>query len=197
MLALQIPAVVQNVLFISIYRVPRGRIQGKCNGVRSLTTAAKSAIHLHLRIMCEESTIVKKEPQQRLPSKALYHSELPSQNRRSCGGMESPSPGNKSWEKAEFFEFPRRKRIRQLGRRVNQHIFSISKLPSNMGLIRNRDDLDRLITNKRIGAYVGIDPTAPSLHVGHLIPLMALFWMYVHGMKAVSLVYRSSWLLRL
>lgn len=60
-LALQLPAVVQNVFFISIYRVPRERIQGKCNGVGSLTNAAKSAIHL--RIMCEESTIIKKEPQ--------------------------------------------------------------------------------------------------------------------------------------
>lgn len=41
---------------------------------------------------------------------------------------------------------------------------------------------------KRIGAYVGIDPTAPSLHVGHLVPLMALFWMYVHGFQSVTLV---------
>ncbi len=41
---------------------------------------------------------------------------------------------------------------------------------------------------KRIGAYVGIDPTAPSLHVGHLLPLMPLFWMYLHGFRAVSLI---------
>ncbi len=41
---------------------------------------------------------------------------------------------------------------------------------------------------KRIGAYVGIDPTAKSLHVGHLLPLMPLFWMYLHGYTAVSLI---------
>lgn len=147
--------------------------------------------------MCEESTIIQKGLLQSLGSKALYHSELHSQNRRSCGGLGAPSSGNKSWEKAEFFELSRRKRICQLGRRVKLHLsfLKISKLTSNLGLIRNRDDLDQLITNKRIGAYVGIDPTAPSLHVGHLIPLMALFWMYVHGMKAVSLVYRSRRLL--
>ena len=40
----------------------------------------------------------------------------------------------------------------------------------------------------RIGAYVGIDPTAASLHVGHMLPLMALFWMYVHGYQAVTLL---------
>lgn len=55
-------------------------------------------------------------------------------------------------------------------------------------MLRARDDLDRLMIEKRIGAYVGIDPTAPSLHVGHLVPLMALFWMYINGLHAVSLV---------
>ncbi|KAI9825877.1 MAG: tyrosyl-tRNA synthetase [Thelocarpon impressellum] len=52
----------------------------------------------------------------------------------------------------------------------------------------NRDALDKLMTDKRIGAYVGIDPTAPSMHVGHLLPLMTLFWLYVHGYHAVSLL---------
>ena len=47
------------------------------------------------------------------------------------------------------------------------------------------------MTKKRIGAYVGIDPTAPSLHIGHLLPLMSLFWMYVHGFHAVTLVRRG------
>ncbi|KAL8690983.1 MAG: hypothetical protein Q9224_004278, partial [Gallowayella concinna] len=52
----------------------------------------------------------------------------------------------------------------------------------------SEENLKSLMDQKRIGAYVGIDPTAPSLHVGHLVPLMALFWMYVHGYQAVTLV---------
>jgi tyrosyl-tRNA synthetase len=51
-----------------------------------------------------------------------------------------------------------------------------------------RPSLDWLLTEKRIAAYVGVDPTAPSLHVGHLLPLMALYWMYLHGYHTVSLV---------
>jgi len=51
-----------------------------------------------------------------------------------------------------------------------------------------RQTLEWLLTEKRIGAYVGVDPTAPSLHVGHLLPLMALYWMYLHGYYTVSLV---------
>ena len=35
--------------------------------------------------------------------------------------------------------------------------------------------------HRRCGSYVGIDPTAPSLHIGHMVPLMALGWLYVHG----------------
>ncbi|CZR55816.1 related to tyrosine--trna ligase precursor, mitochondrial (cyt-18) [Phialocephala subalpina] len=51
-----------------------------------------------------------------------------------------------------------------------------------------RADVDRMMTNRRLGAYVGIDPTAPSIHVGHMIPLMSLFWMYVNGYHTVSLL---------
>lgn len=44
------------------------------------------------------------------------------------------------------------------------------------------------MTSKRVGAYVGIDPTASSLHIGHMLPLMSLFWMYVKGYHAVTLL---------
>ncbi|KAI1459916.1 hypothetical protein F4805DRAFT_419130 [Annulohypoxylon moriforme] len=50
------------------------------------------------------------------------------------------------------------------------------------------EQISELMRLKRIGAYVGIDPTAPSLHIGHLLPLMPLFWMYIHGYGAVSVI---------
>lgn len=50
------------------------------------------------------------------------------------------------------------------------------------------DEVARLMKEVRIGAYVGIDPTAPSLHLGHLVPLMALFWLYFEGYHAVTLL---------
>lgn len=52
----------------------------------------------------------------------------------------------------------------------------------------SRKSVDEYLTEDRVGAYVGIDPTAPSLHVGHMLPLMSLFWMYVHGYQAVTLI---------
>ncbi|RMJ09619.1 hypothetical protein CDV36_010754 [Fusarium kuroshium] len=45
---------------------------------------------------------------------------------------------------------------------------------------------------KRIGTYVGIDPTADSMHVGHLLPLMPMFWLWFHGHPAVTLIGGST-----
>lgn len=56
------------------------------------------------------------------------------------------------------------------------------------GVHRGREQLDWLLTQKPIGAYVGVDPTAPSMHVGHLLPFMALFWLYLSGYPSVTLV---------
>jgi len=50
------------------------------------------------------------------------------------------------------------------------------------------EQISELMRRKRIGVYVGIDPTAASLHLGHLLPLMPLFWMYMHGYRTVSLL---------
>jgi tyrosyl-tRNA synthetase len=48
--------------------------------------------------------------------------------------------------------------------------------------------LHKLFTEKRVGLYAGIDPTAPSLHVGHMLPLMVLAWGYVSGLPVFFLV---------
>lgn len=55
-----------------------------------------------------------------------------------------------------------------------------------------RDDLETLLTMRRIGVYAGIDPTAPSMHVGHLIPFMALSFLYIHGYSVHYLVSRKN-----
>ena len=42
-------------------------------------------------------------------------------------------------------------------------------------------------SGKRVTAYVGFDPTADSLHVGHLIPLMGLAWLQKLGHRPILL----------
>ncbi|KAK3987020.1 tRNA synthetases class I-domain-containing protein [Cladorrhinum sp. PSN332] len=55
-------------------------------------------------------------------------------------------------------------------------------------LAGSKERIRELFRVKRFGAYVGIDPTADSLHVGHLLPLMPIFWMYLNGYRAFSLI---------
>ncbi len=45
--------------------------------------------------------------------------------------------------------------------------------------------LERLFGSEMVSAYVGFDPTADSLHVGHLIPLMGLAWLQRLGHRPI------------
>lgn len=58
-------------------------------------------------------------------------------------------------------------------------------------IVGNRDDLNKVLTERRVGVYCGVDPTAASLHIGHMVPLMALSWMYIHGYSSNFLVSRD------
>ena len=51
----------------------------------------------------------------------------------------------------------------------------------------NRDGLAALYGSEMVTAYVGFDPTADSLHVGHLIPLMGLAWMQRLGHRPIAI----------
>jgi len=70
-----------------------------------------------------------------------------------------------------------------------QHVWDLLK---ERGYVKDQTGDDNkfreIMLRKRIGAYVGVDPTAPSLHVGHLLPFMALYWLYIHGYGATTLV---------
>lgn len=55
-------------------------------------------------------------------------------------------------------------------------------------VVGNRDELNAVLTERRVGVYCGVDPTAASLHIGHMVPFMALGWMYIHGYTSTFLV---------
>lgn len=51
----------------------------------------------------------------------------------------------------------------------------------------NAERLEQVMNEEMVTAYVGFDPTADSLHVGHLIPLMALGWLQKLGHRPIAL----------
>jgi len=58
------------------------------------------------------------------------------------------------------------------------------------GLLQDRTPgLDaRLATGRPIGAYNGFDPSGPSLHAGHLVPVFGLMHLQRHGGRPVVVV---------
>ena len=59
------------------------------------------------------------------------------------------------------------------------------------GFIHQTSDaggLDDLFRNETVTAYIGFDPTAPSLHAGGLIQIMMLHWMQQTGHRPIALM---------
>ncbi|MCL1941859.1 MAG: tyrosine--tRNA ligase [Synergistaceae bacterium] len=51
----------------------------------------------------------------------------------------------------------------------------------------NPERLAEVFRSEMVTAYVGFDPTADSLHVGHLIPLMGLAWLQKLGHRPIAI----------
>ncbi|NKN36498.1 tyrosine--tRNA ligase [Agrobacterium sp. a22-2] len=62
---------------------------------------------------------------------------------------------------------------------------------SERGFIHQVSDetgLDDLLCKETVTAYIGFDPTAPSLHAGSLIQIMMLHWFQATGHRPISLM---------
>lgn len=49
-------------------------------------------------------------------------------------------------------------------------------------------ELQNLFENEKVTCYIGFDPTASSLHIGSLVPIMSLAHMQRHGHRPIALV---------
>ena len=58
-------------------------------------------------------------------------------------------------------------------------------------IVGTRKALNKALVESRVGVYCGVDPTAASLHIGHMVPFMALGWLYIHGYSSTFLVCRT------
>jgi tyrosyl-tRNA synthetase len=65
------------------------------------------------------------------------------------------------------------------------------RILSERGFIHQMSDetgLDDLLAKESVTAYIGYDPTASSLHVGHLMQIMMLRWFQLTGHQPISLM---------
>ena len=54
--------------------------------------------------------------------------------------------------------------------------------------ITDRDELEKLLAQQPVSLYVGFDPTADSLHIGSLIPILTLRRFQLAGHKPIAVV---------
>ncbi|MCJ7725263.1 MAG: tyrosine--tRNA ligase [Acidimicrobiia bacterium] len=52
--------------------------------------------------------------------------------------------------------------------------------------VTDEDGLRGLFAAERVTYYVGFDPTAPSLHIGHLMGMMAMAWLQRAGHRPIA-----------
>ncbi|MBQ8691943.1 MAG: tyrosine--tRNA ligase [Synergistaceae bacterium] len=70
---------------------------------------------------------------------------------------------------------------------MSKNAFEVLKERGYFEWCTNEERLRDVMGNEMVTAYVGFDPTADSLHVGHLIPLMALGWLQKAGHRPIAL----------
>ena len=69
----------------------------------------------------------------------------------------------------------------------NMNAFDVLRERGYFEWCTNEERLSQVMNEEMVTAYVGFDPTADSLHVGHLIPLMALGWLQRLGHRPIAL----------
>ena len=69
-----------------------------------------------------------------------------------------------------------------------ENVFDVLK---ERGFIRqstHEDEIRKLLDEEKISFYIGFDPTADSLHVGHFMQILVMMWMQRYGHTPVVLV---------
>ena len=70
---------------------------------------------------------------------------------------------------------------------MSKNVFDVLK---ERGFIKQtifEEELYDLLGKESVPFYIGFDPTADSLHIGHYIPIMAMAWMQRYGHKPIAL----------
>lgn len=68
------------------------------------------------------------------------------------------------------------------------HVLDVLKARGFINQCTDEDALRRLCDEGPITFYAGFDPTGPSLHAGHLLPLMGMSWLSRAGHTAIGVV---------
>ena len=67
-------------------------------------------------------------------------------------------------------------------------VFDVLKERGFLAQLSHEDEIRELLEKEKVTFYIGFDPTADSLHVGHFIALMAMAHMQRAGHRPICLL---------
>ena len=71
---------------------------------------------------------------------------------------------------------------------MSTSIFDVLKERGYIAQCTNEDEVRKMLANEKVTFYIGFDPTADSLHVGHFLGLMVMAHMQRAGHRRICLV---------
>ena len=69
-----------------------------------------------------------------------------------------------------------------------ENIYDVLKERDLIKQITFEDEFKEMVSNKKTSVYLGIDPTADSIHIGHFIPLMMMSYFQKCGHRPIILI---------
>lgn len=69
-----------------------------------------------------------------------------------------------------------------------ENIYDVLKERDLIKQITFEDEFKEMVKNKKTSVYLGIDPTADSIHIGHFIPLMMMSYFQKCGHRPIILI---------
>ena len=78
---------------------------------------------------------------------------------------------------------------------MTQNVYDILKERGFLKQCTNDEAVRAMFEEGPVTAYIGFDPTAPSVHVGTLVPIMGLMHLQRAGHRPIVVVGGGTWLI--
>jgi len=71
---------------------------------------------------------------------------------------------------------------------MTENVFDVLRERGFIRQTTHEDDIRKLLGNEKVTFYIGFDPTADSLHIGHFLQIIIMMWMQKYGHTPIALV---------
>ncbi|NMC56575.1 MAG: tyrosine--tRNA ligase [Eubacteriaceae bacterium] len=71
---------------------------------------------------------------------------------------------------------------------MQESVFDVLQQRGFIGQLTHEEEIKQLLKEEKVTFYIGFDPTADSLHVGHFIQIMVMAYMQRYGHRPIALI---------